>query len=241
MKERLEALADPELMRRLASLVCDGGEASYDEVRAAFAACIDHTLLDPTAGPERVASWARSQASQGFATLCVQPCNAARVAWELDRLESPTGTCAVLAFPQGQALPEALCFEVALLMEAGVDEFDLVMNYGAFLEGSYDEVAAPIRWEPSTPMSRRTGNVRATMRNAAATATITMAMAGRGLATRRTTTGILRCSRSFWRQACSPRSRSAPRPTSSPRWGSTLSRQAPALARAGRACATCSS
>lgn len=144
MEERLEALADPELMRRLASLVCDGGEAPYDEVRAAFAACIDQTLLDPTAGPERVASWARSQASQGFATLCVQPCNAARVAWELDRLESPTGTCAVLAFPQGQALPEALCFEVALLMEAGVDEFDLVMNYGAFLEGSYDEVATPI-------------------------------------------------------------------------------------------------
>ncbi len=137
-------MTDEELFKSLASLVCDGEEADYDEVRAGFAACIDQTLLDPTAGPEQVAQWARSQAFQGFATLCVQPCNAGRVAWELSRLGSPTGTCAVLAFPQGQALPEALCFETALLMEAGVSEFDLVMNYGAFLEGSYDEVAAPI-------------------------------------------------------------------------------------------------
>lgn len=144
MEECLEPRVDEELFGRLAGLVCEGEEASYDEVRAGFAACIDQTLLDPAAGPERVAQWARSQAAHGFATLCVQPCNAGRVAWELGRLGSATGTCAVLAFPQGQALPEALCFEVALLMEAGVGEFDLVMNYGAFLEGSYDEVAAPI-------------------------------------------------------------------------------------------------
>lgn len=144
MEEHVGRIADEELFTRLVGLVCECGEASYAEVRAGFAACIDQTLLDPTLGPEQVADWARAQAFQGFATLCVQPCNAGRVAWELGRLQSPTGAGTVLAFPQGQSLPEALCFEVAMLAQAGVAEFDLAMNCGAFFEGSYEEVAAPI-------------------------------------------------------------------------------------------------
>ncbi len=131
-------------LERLAALVCEGEEASVEEVRAGLAASIDQTLLDPLAGPERVAAWARDNAGAGFAALCVQPCNAARVAWELDRLGSPTRTCCVLSFPQGQESPEAVCFEVAVGIAAGASEFDLVMNYGAFLEGSYDDVASPI-------------------------------------------------------------------------------------------------
>lgn len=131
-------------LERLAALVCEGEEATVGEVRAGLAASIDQTLLDPLAGPERVAAWARVNAGEGFATLCVQPCNVARVAWELDRLDSPTRTCCVLSFPQGQESPEAVCFEVAVGIAAGAAEFDLVMNYGAFLEGSYDDVASPI-------------------------------------------------------------------------------------------------
>lgn len=132
------------LFQRLAALVCDGEEVTADEVRAGLAACIDQTLLDPKVGPEAVAAWARANASSGFATLCVQPCNAARVAWELSELQSVTRACSVLAFPQGQAAAEGLCFETALLMAAGVSEFDMVMNYGAFMEGNLDEVVRPI-------------------------------------------------------------------------------------------------
>lgn len=129
---------------RLASLVCEGEEATVDEVRAGLALSIDQTLLDPCAGPEAVAAWARANAHSGFATLCVQPCNAARVAWELAQLESTTAACSVLAFPQGQSSAEDLCFQAAVLMAAGVAEFDMVMNYGAFLEGTLDEVVRPI-------------------------------------------------------------------------------------------------
>ena len=133
-----------ELLSRLAALVCEGEEASVEDVRDGLAAAIDQTLLDPLAGPERVAAWARDNADEGFATLCVQPCNAARVAWELSELASPTRACTVLSFPQGQASPEEICFQVALMLAAGVAEIDLVMNVGAFLEGSYEDVAAPI-------------------------------------------------------------------------------------------------
>lgn len=130
---------------RLAALVCEGEEATVEEVRAGLAASIDQSLLDPCAGPEHVAAWARANAFEGFATLCVQPCNAARVAWELGRMGSPTGTCCVLSFPQGQDSPENICFQVALALAAGVSELDLVMNYGAFLEGNFDAVAEPIQ------------------------------------------------------------------------------------------------
>ena len=133
-----------ELLGRLAALVCEGDEATVDEIRAGLAASIDQTLLDPAAGPERVATWARDNAGEGYATLCVQPCNVGRVAWELERLGSPTRACCVVAFPHGQQTAEGVCFEVALALAAGAGELDLVMNYGAFLEGSYDAVAEPI-------------------------------------------------------------------------------------------------
>lgn len=133
-----------ELLGRLAALVCEGDEATVDEIRAGLAASIDQTLLDPSAGPERVAAWARDNAGEGYATLCVQPRNVGRVAWELERLGSPTRACCVVAFPHGQQTAEGVCFEVALALAAGAGELDLVMNYGAFLEGSYDAVADPI-------------------------------------------------------------------------------------------------
>lgn len=142
--EGADAMDAATTLERLAALVCEGEEATVGEVRAGLAASIDQTLLDPLAGPERVAAWAQANAGEGFATLCVQPCNVARVAWELERLGSPTRTCCVLSFPQGQESPEAVCFEVAVGIAAGASEFDLVMNYGAFLEGSYDDVASPI-------------------------------------------------------------------------------------------------
>lgn len=134
-----------ETVDRIAALVCEGGEATLDEVRAGLAGCIDQTLLDPCAGPERVAAWARENAGEGFAALCVQPCNVARVAWELNRLASPTRACGVLSFPHGQESPESVCFQVAVALAAGASELDLVMNYGAFLEGSLDEAVAPIQ------------------------------------------------------------------------------------------------
>ena len=144
MDEKTTVSEDEIMFGRLAALVCDGEEATVDEVRAGLALSIDQTLLDPCVGPEAVAAWARANAHSGFATLCVQPCNAARVAWELTELNSTTATCSVLAFPQGQSSAEDLCFQAAVLMAAGVAEFDLVMNYGAFLEGTYDEVVRPI-------------------------------------------------------------------------------------------------
>ena len=96
-----------ELLGRLAALVCEGDEVTVDEIRTGLAASIDQTLLDPSAGPERVAAWARDNAGEGYATLCVQPCSVGRVAWELERLGSPTRACCVVAFPMASRRPRA--------------------------------------------------------------------------------------------------------------------------------------
>ena len=133
-----------ETLERLAALVCEGDEASVDEIRDGLAACIDQTLLDPLAGPARVVEWAQANAHQGFATLCVQPCYAGYVAYELAEAGSATRVCTVLSFPQGQASADGVCFDVALALGSGVSEIDMVMNVGAFLEGSYDEAFDPI-------------------------------------------------------------------------------------------------
>jgi len=144
MSETPTAAAALDVLERLAALVCEGDEATVDEIRDGLAACIDQTLLDPLAGPARVAEWAQANAHQGFATLCVQPCYAGYVAYELAEAGSATRVCTVLAFPQGQASADGICFDVALALGSGVSEIDMVMNVGAFLEGSYDEAFDPI-------------------------------------------------------------------------------------------------
>lgn len=138
------AEAAREVLGRLAALVCDDEQVGVDELRMRLAGAVDAALLDPLAGPERVAAQARELAGEGFANLVVQPCNVGRVAWELAQAGSATGACGVLAYPQGQDTPEALCFEVALACAAGAAELDLVLNAGAFLEGAQEGFLAPV-------------------------------------------------------------------------------------------------
>lgn len=133
-----------ELLGRLAALVCEGEETHVEELREALAMCVEPAALDAITGPEGVAEWARVQAEEGHDTLWMHPSDAPRAAWELAQMGSPTQVCAVLAYPQGRALSDALCFETALLMETGVGELALVANTGALLEGSVEDVMEPL-------------------------------------------------------------------------------------------------
>lgn len=141
MEGREEALGK---LQRIAAAVCEDEEVSAEEVRAELAACIDETLLDPMRGPAFAEAWARERACEGFASLCVQPCNVERVASALVEEGSPTPVCTVLAFPQGQLTGEEVAFQTAYLLALGASEFDLVINVGAFLEGDLEAVAEPI-------------------------------------------------------------------------------------------------
>jgi deoxyribose-phosphate aldolase len=45
--------------------------------------------------------------------------------------------CAVIAFPDGNTLPEAKCAEALAAMDCGAKELDVVVNYGPFLDGGH--------------------------------------------------------------------------------------------------------
>ncbi len=77
------------------------------------------------------------------ASICVYPPFVESVGLVIDgsplKLTSVAG-----AFPSSQSFIEVKALEVAMAIESGADEIDIVMAVGRFLEGSEDEVRAEI-------------------------------------------------------------------------------------------------
>jgi len=107
-----------------------------------LAASIDQTLLKPTVGEREAREWMVQQRDAGFASLCVSPFLVPAAAEIL--VGTSTVVCTVVGFPLGYALSESKAQEAARLVEAGATEIDMVMNFAAALEGSWDEVAFDI-------------------------------------------------------------------------------------------------
>lgn len=111
---------------------------------AEFAARLDHTLLDPLAGPAELESHIEECLAMAAAAACIPPWLTGRSA---DLLAgSRTAVCTVVGFPLGFELGESKAREAALLVEAGATEIDVVFNRGLALSGelaaAVDEMAA---------------------------------------------------------------------------------------------------
>ena len=76
-------------------------------------------------------------------TACVRPCDI-ELAKEITK-GGETGVCVVLGFPHGCQLSESKADEARRYIEAGVDEVDMVVNYGWANSGLWDLVLADIR------------------------------------------------------------------------------------------------
>jgi deoxyribose-phosphate aldolase len=76
-------------------------------------------------------------------TVCVRPCDI-ELAKKLCKGTS-TGVCVVLGFPHGCQLPASKADEARRYVEAGVDEIDMVANYGWVNSGLWDEVLKDIQ------------------------------------------------------------------------------------------------
>jgi deoxyribose-phosphate aldolase len=75
-------------------------------------------------------------------TVCVRPCDI-----ELAKQRcagTTTGVCVVLGFPHGVALTASKADEARRYHDLGVDEIDMVANYGWAKSGRWDEVRADI-------------------------------------------------------------------------------------------------
>ncbi len=101
---------------------------------------IDHTLLKPEASlaeAERVISETKAH---GFACAVLSPYHALYLAPK----HRDVTLCSVIGFPMGYASTETKVAEAKQLLEAGVQEIDMVMNIQAFKSGDYEYVERDI-------------------------------------------------------------------------------------------------
>ena len=103
---------------------------------------IDHTLLRPDATASEVDRMCDEAMEYGFASVCINPTWARRVA---ERLRgSDVVTCCVVGFPLGATLPEVKAAEARRALRDGAKEIDMVINVGALKSGDYGLVERDI-------------------------------------------------------------------------------------------------
>ena len=103
---------------------------------------LDAAILKPEMTREESVTAMKECIALGVKTVCVRPCDIT-VAKELSGGTS-TGVCVVLGFPHGVQLPESKIDEAKRYCDLGVDEIDMVANYGWIRSGFWSEVKADI-------------------------------------------------------------------------------------------------
>lgn len=109
--------------------------------------CVDLTSLNATDSPRSIAEFVervnRFEEDHGdlpdVAAVCLYP-NFAQVARTVLEVSDVKIACVAGGFPSAQTFPEVKVAEVALAVEGGADEIDVVMNLGNFVDGDWEEV-----------------------------------------------------------------------------------------------------
>lgn len=104
---------------------------------------IDHAVLKPEMTREEVRNAIQLGIDYKVRTVCVRPCDI-DLAVEMCK-GTETGVSCVLAFPHGTVPPEIKRAEAELYVTKGVDEIDMVANYGYIRSGLWEEVENDIR------------------------------------------------------------------------------------------------
>ena len=151
LNEYSPAPSAEQVAQEVASLSALSKENCNTEVYKFCFSAIDLTTLSPCDSAESVAEFARRAAEfsldyphiPNVASICVYPPFVETVGLEIDatplRITSVAG-----GFPSSQTFLEVKMLEVAMAIENGADEVDIVLNVGKVLEGSLDEAANEI-------------------------------------------------------------------------------------------------
>lgn len=103
----------------------------------------DHTFLKPFGSRKDIEKLCEEAKKYDFFSVCVQPCYISYAKELLEGTDVKIAT--VIGFPQGQNTTATKVFETKNALELGADEIDMVLNFGALLDGRYDEVEEDIR------------------------------------------------------------------------------------------------
>lgn len=126
-------------------------ENNNEEVYKFLFNTIDLTTLKSTDSPQSVADFTERVNAfdeeypelKNVAAICVYPNFAQVVSTVLD-VTGVKVACVSGGFPASQTFPEVKVAEIALAVEGGADEIDIVLNVGNFLDGDYEEVCDEI-------------------------------------------------------------------------------------------------
>jgi len=110
-------------------------------------ALVDHTSLKPTDTPHIINAHIDAALAGPFqpAAVCVTPDYAALAVARLDGTGVAVASVAG-AFPHGRSLPHIIQQEIIGVLDAGVNEVDVVLDRAAFLGGAKDTVHTQIAW-----------------------------------------------------------------------------------------------
>lgn len=133
-----------ETLGRLASCLCEGEEVDLEGLGQELAARLTPLLASPLAGPGATLQEAFEAAGSGHEALATWVGDAPRLAWSFGEEGLPVSVTALLGWPYGRVLGDALCFECALLASVGVGEVCLAANTAALVEGEFDEAMDPV-------------------------------------------------------------------------------------------------
>jgi deoxyribose-phosphate aldolase len=103
---------------------------------------IDHAVLKPELTDADLVENAQMCIKYGVYSMCVKPCDIRRAKSLLEN--SNVKVSCVLSFPHGADAIPVKAFQARQAIEDGVDEIDMVMNIGKFLEGDYHYVVEDI-------------------------------------------------------------------------------------------------
>lgn len=107
---------------------------------AQLARCIDHTLLDPSAGERELETHLAQCLEMQAAAACVSPWMVPRAAQVL--AGSAVALCTVVGFPLGTQSSGGKLAEAREAAGAGADELDVVLNRGWALGGQLERAVA---------------------------------------------------------------------------------------------------
>ncbi len=103
---------------------------------------LDAAILKPEFTREEVNEAINACVALKTFSVCVRPCDIT-LAQELCRA-TETKVCVVLGFPHGVQLPESKVDEARRYIGLGVDEIDMVANYGWIRSGDWTAVEADV-------------------------------------------------------------------------------------------------
>ncbi len=103
---------------------------------------LDAAVLKPEMTQDEAAAAIRACVELKTFSVCVRPCDIA-LAQSLCQ-GSQTKVCVVLGFPHGDQLSASKSDEAARYINLGVDEIDMVANYGWVKSGDWEAVQADI-------------------------------------------------------------------------------------------------